>query len=802
MVTGLPAFRGRQFGRVLLIVLVLAMGTAYFLVFSSSAYPRTADSISGRQAARAGTSFAVQIGLRDFRPGRPTTTFDTVAASWFSLSRAPISETTALPIYTWTIPDRLSNCRIDVLVDGSPGGVACEGDAAARLSAEALLRWMRSHDAPASLTEQRVAAIVRTPDQEERWTAARHGVEGDVIIDYAFAHDGSTVSLSQTVHVPESDGDGISRSSFIGEAASTIGFIATLILIVMAVGTILRAERRTGSKRLTVLTAVLSVLVVCTAVNTMTGATVTPPAGISDDSYRAALVLGNGFASVILFVTVKACGEAGSILPPVRIRTGGAAARRTASGAVLSGVLLTTAWLVVSTTGYAAAGRWGLASVRLGPPDAFSVAAVAPMLTPFASALVAAVQEEVLFRWFALRQIFAMTASKGIAVGLTSAIWALIHANYGVVPAASRIIELLPLGLLLAAATLRHGVLAAVVAHYAIDYITLAAPVARVSSTGAGLVLVLLFFLPGMVLLGPPLRPRLDTLGPEGPEERRVGPASSGGGAHLLPALTSRTGEQDCGTIAIAVRSLVKRYEQTEALADVTLNVQYGTVTCLLGPNGAGKSTLMRIIVGHEPLDEGDVCVILPRDAALSDRVVGYVPDSSLVYPLLTVREHLRLVEAVYDVIRLDAGQETMLLESLGLEEHADHLASKLSKGLKKRLMLACAVRQGARVLILDEPFEGLDPDGQDTLMSLISQLRDQGRCVLVSTHRLDIAERIGDELLVLDHGILVFYGTPEEFIQLGDASEERTPFEAAFAAVSRRRARPPSLPGLEEALP
>ena len=126
-----------------------------------------------------------------------------------------------------------------------------------------------------------------------------------------------------------------------------------------------------------------------------------------------------------------------------------------------------------------------------------------------------------------------------------------------------------------------------------------------------------------------------------------------------------------------------------------------------------------------------------------------------------------------------------MLLESLGLEEHADHLASKLSKGLKKRLMLACAVRQGARVLILDEPFEGLDPDGQDTLMSLISQLRDQGRCVLVSTHRLDIAERIGDELLVLDHGILVFSGTPEEFIQLGDASEERTPSEITRAPWS-----------------
>ncbi|WP_233188126.1 ABC transporter ATP-binding protein [Actinomyces qiguomingii] len=237
----------------------------------------------------------------------------------------------------------------------------------------------------------------------------------------------------------------------------------------------------------------------------------------------------------------------------------------------------------------------------------------------------------------------------------------------------------------------------------------------------------------------------------------------------------------------------------------MTLDVRYGTITCILGPNGAGKSTLMRILVGHEAISHGSARIALPGDDTFANRAVGYVPDSSLVYPLLTVREHLRLVEAVYDLGRFSQTQEEHFLEALGLDEHADVLASKLSKGLKKRLMLACAVRQGARVLILDEPFDGLDPAGQEMLMFLVEQLRDQGRCVLVSTHRLDIAERVADELIVLDHGELVFSGTPAQFIRLGDASGERTAFEAAFAAVSHRTASRPRLAdfdGMSEAAP
>ncbi|MBE6482821.1 MAG: ABC transporter ATP-binding protein [Actinomyces ruminicola] len=260
---------------------------------------------------------------------------------------------------------------------------------------------------------------------------------------------------------------------------------------------------------------------------------------------------------------------------------------------------------------------------------------------------------------------------------------------------------------------------------------------------------------------------------------------------HERRRLTERSPRQGNHANAIEVRALTKCYDGPAVLTDITVDVRYGAVTCLLGPNGAGKTTLMRILVGHEAISRGGARIVLPGDGALADRAVGYVPDSSLVYPLLTVREHLRLVEAVYNLSRFSRAREERFLEALGLDEHADVLASKLSKGLKKRLMLACAVRQGARVLILDEPFDGLDPAGQEMLMLLVEQLRDQGRCVLVSTHRLDIAERVADELIVLDHGRLVFSGTPVQLVRLGTAADGKTAFEAAFAAVSRSSSRP-----------
>lgn len=246
------------------------------------------------------------------------------------------------------------------------------------------------------------------------------------------------------------------------------------------------------------------------------------------------------------------------------------------------------------------------------------------------------------------------------------------------------------------------------------------------------------------------------------------------------------------GTSAITVRAACKVFDDITALHNVSCTMQYGKINCLLGPNGAGKTTLIHVVIGQETLTDGSVELRVQRTSPHHACAIGYVPDASLVYPLLTVREHLRLIEAVYQLSRFDVSNENDLLKRFGLERHANHLASKLSRGLKKRLMLACAVRQGASIIILDEPFDGLDPAGQDTLMKLLVDLRDTGRCVLVSTHRLDIAERIADALLVLSDGEVVFSGTGAQFARTGLPSPGKTAFEAAFAAVSTAGGRAP----------
>lgn len=176
-------------------------------------------------------------GLEDFDAGRPTTTFNPVAASWFSLSQRPVSRAATLPIYAWTVRDLRSTCRVTVLADGAVGGFSCESQDVGRLSASAILQWITEQKAASSSAEDDVAAVLEASGHGIRWTATRD----DTIIDCAFAHEGSTVSLSQPVHIPAPDREQVSRSSFIGEGTSTAGFIAVLILLVMAIGVLLRA---------------------------------------------------------------------------------------------------------------------------------------------------------------------------------------------------------------------------------------------------------------------------------------------------------------------------------------------------------------------------------------------------------------------------------------------------------------------------------------------------------------------------------------------------------------------------------
>lgn len=570
--------------------------------------------------------------------------------------------------------------------------------------------------------------------------------------------------------------------------------MSCLILLILAVGSSLRSPvGRVSSRPLTVITLVLATLVMCSAANSLTSTTIVPPPGVSESIYIQALFLSNGFAAALLFLTVKICGEAGAALTPP---SGGCLLGRVTClprRQVRLGLVTAAVWLAVCSVVYAWTNENGLTSVSLSQPDDFAAASAFPLAAPLLSSLVAAFQEEILFRWFALRYIASRTRSLALAITVTAVLWALIHANYRIIPPASRVIELVPLGIILSVLSLRYGVITAIVAHFAIDYITEALPLARIASPPETVILLVLLALPASICFIRWTRTPIDRL--EKIEMTGSGsePAKTDAHRRQLATRLPRSSEPtERRTSAITVRAACKVFDDITALHNVSCTMQCGKISCLLGPNGAGKTTLIHVVIGQETLTDGSVELRVQRTSPHHACAIGYVPDASLVYPLLTVREHLRLIEAVYQLSRFDMSNENDLLKRFGLERHANHLASKLSRGLKKRLMLACAVRQGASIIILDEPFDGLDPAGQDTLMKLLVDLRDTGRCVLVSTHRLDIAERIADALLVLSDGEVVFSGTGAQFARTGLPSPGKTAFEAAFAAVSTAGGRAP----------
>ena len=731
----------------------ILMGIAVYSTASISAYPRVPDGVSPTSATASASAFAEAVGIGALGNTRVTASSDSMAATWFTLNGLSASEAAGLPIYYWTVNDESSDCSIDVLLDGSVGGFRCPADAVSSISAEALVSWAGSRTTTAGVEESDVDSILNASEQSA-----------------------------------------IERSSFIGEATSTVGFVSCLILLILAVGSSLRSPvGRVSSRPLTVITLVLATLVMCSAANSLTSTTIVPPPGVSESIYIQALFLSNGFAAALLFLTVKICGEAGAALTPP---SGGCLLGRVTClprRQVGLGLVTAAVWLAVCSVGYAWTNTNGLTSVSLSQPDDFAAASAFPLAAPLLSSLVAAFQEEILFRWFALRYIASRTRSLALAITVTAVLWALIHANYRIIPPASRVIELVPLGIILSVLSLRYGVITAIVAHFAIDYITEALPLARIASPPETVILLVLLALPASICFIRWTRTPIDRL--EKIEMTGSGsePAKTDAHRRQLATRLPRSSEPtERGTSAITVRAACKVFDDITALHNVSCTMQYGKINCLLGPNGAGKTTLIHVVIGQETLTDGSVELRVQRTSPHHACAIGYVPDASLVYPLLTVREHLRLIEAVYQLSRFDVSNENDLLKRFGLERHANHLASKLSRGLKKRLMLACAVRQGASIIILDEPFDGLDPAGQDTLMKLLVDLRDTGRCVLVSTHRLDIAERIADALLVLSDGEVVFSGTGAQFARTGLPSPGKTAFEAAFAAVSTAGGRAP----------
>jgi ABC-2 type transport system ATP-binding protein len=218
-------------------------------------------------------------------------------------------------------------------------------------------------------------------------------------------------------------------------------------------------------------------------------------------------------------------------------------------------------------------------------------------------------------------------------------------------------------------------------------------------------------------------------------------------------------------TLAIRCRGLVKRYPPDVTAVDgLDLEVARGECFGLLGPNGAGKTTTVEILEGLLPPTEGDVEVLGRRwgtdDASLRE-AIGLTLQETHLYEKLTVRELIRLFRALY--ARGRDPEEVIRLVSL--EEKAGTWYERLSGGQKQRLAVATALVGDPELLFLDEPTTGLDPQSRRQLWDVVTDLKRQGKTVLLTTHYMDEAERLCDRVAIVDRGKVIALGTPRELV-------------------------------------
>jgi ABC-2 type transport system ATP-binding protein len=210
--------------------------------------------------------------------------------------------------------------------------------------------------------------------------------------------------------------------------------------------------------------------------------------------------------------------------------------------------------------------------------------------------------------------------------------------------------------------------------------------------------------------------------------------------------------------VVIEVRGLTKHFGQVKAVQELSFDVRPGSVTGFLGPNGAGKTTTMRMILGLVAPTAGTATIDGLRYAALPNPsgTVGAVLDKSSFHPARTGRDHLRVYARMggYPDSRVEE-----VLDLVGATSYARRATRGLSTGMRQRLNLATALLGDPRVLLLDEPGNGLDPEGIAWLRRFLRDLADAGRTVLVSSHVLSEAEQMVDRVVIIRHGRLVTTG-------------------------------------------
>jgi len=214
----------------------------------------------------------------------------------------------------------------------------------------------------------------------------------------------------------------------------------------------------------------------------------------------------------------------------------------------------------------------------------------------------------------------------------------------------------------------------------------------------------------------------------------------------------------------IETKSLTKKYGNLTAISELDLLVNTGEIFVFLGANGAGKTTTIKMLTGLLQPTSGTASIAgfdVVKSSLEVKKIIGYLPDEPFLYAKLTGREFLKFIADVRGVQKKDRVEK--FIELFELSQSADKLIEGYSLGMKKKIAIGAALIHDPKVLFLDEPTGGLDPKSAKTMKDLLLDIRQRGTTIFMTTHILEIAERMCDRVGIIDHGKLIRVGTIDE---------------------------------------
>lgn len=236
----------------------------------------------------------------------------------------------------------------------------------------------------------------------------------------------------------------------------------------------------------------------------------------------------------------------------------------------------------------------------------------------------------------------------------------------------------------------------------------------------------------------------------------------------------------------LKIQNLTKTFNGKAAVNDLSFEVKQGSVFGFLGPNGAGKTTTLRTILGLLEPDKGSITVdgidALKNSIAVK-QITGYLPDEIFLYDYLSGRDFLNFVAEVYGLSNKEKIEKVeKLLNQFGLENAANEYSANYSLGMKKKLALAATVIHEPKLLILDEPFNGLDPQASRDLRNLLKQMAEKGTTIIFSSHVLEVVEKIVTHAGIISNGSMTISAPIE------DITKEYGSLEQAFFRITEKQ--------------